>query len=678
MRDLKMSNLQKDQESPSVNPSEKKYRIAFGHGPKGIKLNFKDLTFKELAKHCSVPKKGGKHEGWLLRGGDIVHTDNHITSKNNECGPGHYRSDKYLNTADFLIIDGDCSIDNPDSAPEPKKAHTGLKMLGLDHFLYTTYSHTEKINKFRAVIPCSMSSKEQLKATALKIIHDLNKLELPIKYVSEMGRWSQLWYLPTRDDPDDGLFEFYEHHDGHDYQAVDSFELPNDSEDGRIDKSGERKSQEDHIQAIISGDDFHSSLQSVISNHANNTPHKDTLIQIAQGLVARALLSDALDDKRTARAERMLSPDSTEIADMVDWSLSSNEAEEKAKKVYLDKCKDPMAELRRQYGVTEDDVKDIGEEKYVYGNLLIEGHILTLIGEAGSGKTALFVHLAPEFVKAGYTVNYINLDAPWNELPRLQQFAVDGGYTMLSPDVKKGGLSIEGLVEFIKQMSLLDNSLIGEVFIFDTLKRCVDMMSKGQLKEFYAMCRKLSARGATVVLLGHTNKKRDHDGNLIFEGTGDVRNDTDELLFLECKDDENENRFVSTYVDTNCGAKVRGKFKPMTFIIKKDRSVIKSLVYIDTKKAKKEELKIQKHRDLYDFIISYVKKHPGKSQGVITDAAKEAGHPKKTARDLLLTLSDVDSDKQCLYSRESKKHPYPIEYYTMEYAEGKISKGEKL
>jgi len=226
-----MPNLQNDQKSPPVNPSEKNDRIAFGHGPKGIELHFKKLTFKEFAKLCSVPKQGGKHEGWFLRGGDVAKTDNHISSSGREYGPGYYRGNKYLKSADFIIIDGDCSVDDTHSAPDPKLVHSGLKMLGLNHFIYTSHSHTENKNKFRAVIPCVMS-KDQLKPTAQKIIDDLNKIEVPVKYVREMGAWAQLWYLPTRDDPEDGLFKFYEYYDGSDYQAVDSFKLPNDGDSG--------------------------------------------------------------------------------------------------------------------------------------------------------------------------------------------------------------------------------------------------------------------------------------------------------------------------------------------------------------------------------------------------------------------------------------------------------------
>jgi hypothetical protein len=58
-------------------------------------------------------------------------------------------------------------------------------------------------------------------------------------------------------------------------------------------------------------------------------------------------------------------------------------------------------------------------------------------------------------------------------------------------------------------------------------------MSKGGTRGFFQLMRAMTQRGATVVLLGHTNKHRGPDGKLIFEGVGDVRNDVDELLYLE-------------------------------------------------------------------------------------------------------------------------------------------------
>ena len=69
--------------------------------------------------------------------------------------------------------------------------------------------------------------------------------------------------------------------------------------------------------------------------------------------------------------------------------------------------------------------------------------------------------------------------------------------------------------------------------IFDTLKKYADLMSKGGTRTFLTLLRSLTLRGATVLLLGHTNKHRGPDGKLVFEGVGDVRNDVDELLYIE-------------------------------------------------------------------------------------------------------------------------------------------------
>ena len=66
------------------------------------------------------------------------------------------------------------------------------------------------------------------------------------------------------------------------------------------------------------------------------------------------------------------------------------------------------------------------------------------------------------------------------------------------------------------------------VLIVDTLKKFVELMSKGGARLFFSLMRALTQRGATVILLGHTNKHRGPDGKLVFEGVGDVRADVDE------------------------------------------------------------------------------------------------------------------------------------------------------
>ena len=51
------------------------------------------------------------------------------------------------------------------------------------------------------------------------------------------------------------------------------------------------------------------------------------------------------------------------------------------------------------------------------------------------------------------------------------------------------------------------------------------MIDKDRLKKVTQIFRKLSSRGATLLLLGHTNKHKNHEGDFVFEGTQDLRAD---------------------------------------------------------------------------------------------------------------------------------------------------------
>ena len=57
---------------------------------------------------------------------------------------------------------------------------------------------------------------------------------------------------------------------------------------------------------------------------------------------------------------------------------------------------------------------------------------------------------------------------------------------------------------------------------------------------------------ATVVLLGHVNKHKGADGQDIYEGTGDLQNDCDNLLFLVPTKD-GDSLLVSTKCDPPAG-----------------------------------------------------------------------------------------------------------------------------
>ena len=238
------------------------------------------------------------------------------------------------------------------------------------------------------------------------------------------------------------------------------------------------------------------------------------------------------------------------------------------------KKKVDFATLLGVYEVKEEYVKKLGDEQFLYDNLIVKNHIITIIAMSGGGKTTFFFfHVSQKLAKQGLTVWYLDADSPASDHKKMKLFADKNGFRFLNPDANQG-TSIESLVKTLRKIADSGADLTGNVFIVDTLKKFADLMSKGAVKEFYKLCRKLTALRATVILLGHANKYRDKDGNLIFEGTGDVRADSDELIFFESAARHGGDGInVTTIVDPAKNAKVRGIFKPFSFHITPSREI---------------------------------------------------------------------------------------------------------
>jgi len=230
-------------------------------------------------------------------------------------------------------------------------------------------------------------------------------------------------------------------------------------------------------------------------------------------------------------------------------------------------------ELLRGYEVSNEYVNKLGQEQFLYDNLIIEQHVITIISMSGSGKTTFFYFIvAPALAKKGFTVWYIDADSPASDHKNMKAIANKHGFNFLNPDVNKG-TSTESLVAILEKISNAHKDMSGNVLIFDTLKKFADLMSKGSVKKFYKLARKLANLGATVVLLGHANKYHNKAGNLVFEGVGDVRSDSDELIMLESTKNRTNGIDVTTIVDPDKGAKLRGLFMPFSFNISTSREV---------------------------------------------------------------------------------------------------------
>jgi len=242
--------------------------------------------------------------------------------------------------------------------------------------------------------------------------------------------------------------------------------------------------------------------------------------------------------------------------------------------------KNPL-DWRNAFMMTQESMDKIADPEWIYKNLIIRGHLIVIPAPPNGGKTTIMMHLAGGVVADGYTATYVNADISGADAKSAHAQATAGGFMLLLPDfamTDDGGLSMADVVALLEDTANTEVNLEKEVFIFDTLKKMVDVIQKSAAKTLYKTLRKLTARGATIICLSHTNKYTGEGGELIFEGTGDLRSDCDEMIFLYPKKNANGSMTVSTKPD-----KVRGTFEPITFDIAKDRTVTRRDKFIDVK-----------------------------------------------------------------------------------------------
>lgn len=256
---------------------------------------------------------------------------------------------------------------------------------------------------------------------------------------------------------------------------------------------------------------------------------------------------------------------------------------------------DPL-DWTSEFTVSKAEAEQMIDPKFAYNNLIIEGHVGAYVSPPNGGKTTIMMHVSGE-IAPQYRVIYVNADTGAGDAKRMIRQAEAGGFTLLLPDMKVG-LSMADVVARLEAMSASDSDLKQVVFIFDTLKKMTDVISKAQSKRLYGLLRSLSAKGATVALLAHTNKYKDADGKPIYEGTGDLRSDVDELIYLVPKKNGDGSMTVSTLPD-----KVRGEFRPITFEISAQREVRLLDEYIDTAAAAKAEADLDNDRPDIEVIL---------------------------------------------------------------------------
>ena len=249
--------------------------------------------------------------------------------------------------------------------------------------------------------------------------------------------------------------------------------------------------------------------------------------------------------------------------------------------------------------VTEEIVKNIADAKFAWRRLIPEGHMIAICSKANGGKTTLMVHIAGDMAKDGYRVMYINADASASDIKDYKHHAMEYGYTLINPDLTNG--TADKVTEELRFISTSQSDCSKVVVVLDTLKKFGDMMNKAKSKQFNSLLRTLTAKGITVICLAHTNKHDDKDGKPIFEGTGDLRNDFDELIYLIPIRNPDGTTTVSTLKD-----KTRADIRDESFVITADREVKLLEHHIDTLAISEWQKNLADDEPVIKFVLEHI------------------------------------------------------------------------
>ena len=160
----------------------------------------------------------------------------------------------------------------------------------------------------------------------------------------------------------------------------------------------------------------------------------------------------------------------------------------------------------------------------------------------------------------------------------------------------------------------------------------------------------------TVICLAHTNKYKDAEGKPVFEGTGDIRADADELLYLIPQKHPDGSLTVSTVPD-----KVRSDFEPITFRITSDRRVEHVAEYVDT--AAERAAQQQYEQDAPDISVILDCLEAGKTkQSDVIEHCRAHRISKRTALRLLKLYAT--GDRQQWESQRGFEHNV-VRYYPL-------------
>lgn len=206
-------------------------------------------NFDKLADAFQTVQQGEKSGAGFLRGA---------------LKKGGTRCDEDLEYSEILILDVDAGKKGR-NAPKPEVVHQALTEAEINHFIYTSHSHSETQNKYRVVIESSRYERKDLVENTSAVFSLLAEHNIFIYYGKEMKAWSQHWHLPRREDVTDKLYYWAKYTDGIKWRIsyVEEKQSTEKAPEAERDQEGDNETLDELHENIRTGKEFHESLRTL-------------------------------------------------------------------------------------------------------------------------------------------------------------------------------------------------------------------------------------------------------------------------------------------------------------------------------------------------------------------------------------------------------------------------------
>lgn len=306
--------------------------------------------------------------------------------------------------------------------------------------------------------------------------------------------------------------------------------------------------------------------------------------------------------------------------------------------------------LLNQYSINdslEQIKKEASESIFIFDRLVLKGQSNVLFAPPNSGKTLLIINqLKHAYINErlnGLSVFYVNADDSQNGIIEKTDILSPIGLHTLVPGYN--GFKPHSLLHILDGL-VADDEAKNVVLIVDTLKKFADTMDKKIMRNFGIKVSEFILKGGTFIGLGHTNKNRDMNNNLVYSGTSDLVEDVDCIYMMDIEDVKTSADGVQTKYIKLTNQKVRGNNAlELTFSYRKSENMsygdmVDSVCNIDGETYQKEKVLRTEEEHYSNYLNKY-----RDAVSLITKVLNTTEMDKTELRDYLIQHTNYGRDK---------------------------------